>query len=73
MAIHALLPVLVLASGLNVAAQQVPMGPVRIEPPGGGGNPIVVTVVGVEQDPTPVASKWNPAERSLHASPAEGR
>ena len=47
------------------AAAQTPIAPVRIEPAGGGGNPIVVSVTGVEQDPAPLTAKWNAADACL--------
>jgi hypothetical protein len=41
------------------APAQAPIRPIQLEPPSGGGNPVVVTVTGVEQDPAPVAARWN--------------
>jgi hypothetical protein len=41
---------------------QTPIAPVKIEPSIGGGNPVVVTLTGVEQDPVPLAAKWTAAE-----------
>jgi hypothetical protein len=50
---------------LNMSEQQSVMAPVRIESTAGGANPIVISMVGVEQDPTPITARWNPAERCL--------
>jgi hypothetical protein len=49
-----------------VAAQaQKPIAPVQIESIAGGGNPITVSVAGVEQDPTPIQGRWSPEESCL--------
>ena len=56
---------LAIAGSLTLAEQQSALGPVRIESSGGGGNPIVISMVGVEQDPTPVTARWNPADACL--------
>jgi hypothetical protein len=47
---------------LAAADPQTPIAPVKIEPAIGGGNPVVVSVTGVEQDPVPLSAKWNPSE-----------
>jgi len=51
-----LLPVFALTVAIQSPA---PIAPVRIEPPAGGGNPIVVSMTGVEQDPVPLTARWN--------------
>jgi hypothetical protein len=59
----ALVQVLV-AAAAALAQPQSPIAPVRVEPPGGG-TPVVISVTGVEQDPVPLAAKWNPSEACL--------
>jgi len=54
-----------IAATLVVVEQQSPIGPVRLEPPTGGGNPIVVSVTGVEQDPVPVTGRWSADDKCL--------
>jgi hypothetical protein len=44
---------------------QTQIAPVRIEPAIGGGNPIVVTLTGAEQDPAPLAATWNTSNECL--------
>ena len=41
------------------AEPQTPIAPVKIEPAIGGGNPVVISVTGVEQDPVQLTAKWN--------------
>ena len=55
----ALLPLFVVAA-VALADPQSPIAPLRIAP-ASGGTPIVVTVTGVEQDPVPLAARWNTA------------
>jgi hypothetical protein len=43
----------------TVAQAPSPIAPVRIEPTSGGGNPIMVSVTGMEQDPVPLTARWN--------------
>src|SRR6185503_15862187 len=59
----ALVQVLV-AAAAALAQPQTPIAPVRVEPPGGG-TPVMISVTGVEQDPVPLAAKWNPSETCL--------
>jgi hypothetical protein len=56
-------------AAVALADQQSPIAPLRIEPPGGGGNPIVISVTGVEQDPAPVAGRWSAADACLAEIP----
>ncbi len=56
---------LFIVAAIALAEPQTPIAPVRIEPAIGGGNPIVVSVTGVEQDPVPLAAKWNTADACL--------
>ena len=51
-----------LAALIAAAEAQTPIAPVKIEPPGGGGNPVVISVTGVEQDPATLAAKWTAAD-----------
>lgn len=46
-------------------APQSPITPVRIQPTTGGGNPIVVTITGIEQDPVTLTAKWNAGDACL--------
>jgi hypothetical protein len=55
-----LVPFLV-AAVFAAADAQTPIAPVKIEP-AGGGNPVVISLTGVEQDPVPLAAKWNAAD-----------
>ena len=56
----------VLAFGVSVVAQaQTPLRPVTLQPPAGGGNPIVINAAGVEQDPAPIAARWNADDQCL--------
>ena len=55
----------VAAAAVTLADPQSPIAPVRIEPPGGGGNGVLVNVTGQEQDPVPLAGKWNASESCL--------
>lgn len=41
-----------------IAEPQTPIAPVQIAP-ASGGTPIVVSLTGVEQDPAPLAAKWD--------------
>ena len=45
-------------AAVALADPQTPIAPLRITP-SAGGTPIVVTVTGVEQDPVPLAARWN--------------
>lgn len=47
------------AAGTGVEVRQSPIGSIRIEPPGGGPNPIVISVTGIEHDPIEIAARWN--------------
>ena len=60
---------LFVVAAVALADQQSPIGPLRIEPPGGGGNPIVMSVTGIEQDPLPVAGRWSAADACLAEVP----
>jgi hypothetical protein len=59
--LSALLPLCIVAA-VALADPQTPMAPIRIEPAAGGGNPVVVSLTGVEQDPVPLAAKWSTAD-----------
>jgi len=60
----ALIPWLV--AGLLAGAEpQSPIAPVRIEPAPGSANAITVTLTGVEQDPVPLAAKWDASAACL--------
>jgi hypothetical protein len=59
----ALAQIVVVAAAL--AEPQSPIAPVRIDPPAGGGNPIVISVTGVEQDPIPLTARWSASDACL--------
>lgn len=56
---------LFVAVAIALSQAQTPIAPVRIEPTPGGPNPVIASVTGVEQDPVPLAAKWNPANACL--------
>lgn len=63
----ALVQILVVAAAPVLLAQS-PIAPIRIEP-SGGGSPITISVTGVEQDPAPMAARWNAADTCLAEVP----
>jgi hypothetical protein len=60
---------LFVVAAVALADPQSPIAPVRVEPAGGGGNPIVISVTGVEQDPAPMVARWNAGNACLAEIP----
>ena len=59
------LGVIIITCSVYGSAAQKPIPPLDLEPAAGGGNPITITVSGVEQDPITVRPGWNSSDSCL--------
>jgi hypothetical protein len=56
---------LLIASALVGWGQQMPLGPIKVEPSGGKEKPIVISAAGIEHDPLPIVGHWSSADICL--------